>query len=791
MNLIATKSSDPCNGSLARLPGINVAGLLNADIGMARATEGYLKALQSLGLNLACKDLSHLASHVHLGPQERRFGESNPYPFNLICLNPPEMMGWIQNPLPDYLANHYNIGFWWWELPSFPEQWVESFNVLDEVWVGSSFVKSNLKRISPVPVTTISPFVWLNGKRDYDRGYFGLPDDEFLFLFAFDFFSDFERKNPLGLIAAFKEAFSSAEPVRLIIKCSYHKQFPAEFDRLRKELGKARITIIDRPMDRDEIEGLIAVSDCYCSLHRAEGFGLPLAEAMLSGKPVIATAWSGNMDFMTAENSYLVDYKLVPVSEHSNYPAGDLWAEASLSEAAQAMRAVFEDRAQCRHKASLGADFVRRNFGLDSVKSNLSRRLHELATISSRWPSSGRESRDESAWSVLHSERALLHNTSNLYCNEHESKNGITRGPIAQALSAFHGRVVRRALTPVLDAQTTYNVANIRLAESHNEQMHSLKTTVSTLKRMFLTSQSMSVSQIMQLQSRIEQLEKSMARLARVGDTLQALPGATEYGIEVFEPPAITGSDSRLKSETEIVESAPVLTPFTPSNVASLDLAQKQIMVSSLPWFHSMKLADGLVSNGTKSQEQLARESEAIFKYMPAGKSVIDVGAWDGFFSFEAKRRGASRVLATDHFSWVGEGWGRKDSFVLARELLEIEVEDMNIDPMDLGLENVGMFDVVLFLGVLYHLKHPLFVLEKVAGVCKEHLVLETHLDTDESDRPSMVFYPGAELAGDPTNWWGPNRICVTEMLKVVGFRQIEFTFHPDGRNRGIFHAFR
>jgi tRNA (mo5U34)-methyltransferase len=157
-----------------------------------------------------------------------------------------------------------------------------------------------------------------------------------------------------------------------------------------------------------------------------------------------------------------------------------------------------------------------------------------------------------------------------------------------------------------------------------------------------------------------------------------------------------------------------------------------------------------------------------------AGTSVLDIGAWDGFFSFEAERRGASRVLATDSFIWGGANPHQsRAGFDLARRALGSHVEDCTIDVMDLSPETVGVFDLVLFLGVLYHLKHPLLALERVYSVTADHLVLETHAERRPARRPAMVLYPGAELAGDPTNWWGPNVAAVEGMLTTVGFSRV------------------
>jgi len=156
-----------------------------------------------------------------------------------------------------------------------------------------------------------------------------------------------------------------------------------------------------------------------------------------------------------------------------------------------------------------------------------------------------------------------------------------------------------------------------------------------------------------------------------------------------------------------------------------------------------------------------------------AGRTVLDVGAWDGFFSFEAERRGAARVVATDSFCWHGPGWGTKAGFELARQALGSRVEDADIDVMDLSPERVGTFDVVLLIGVLYHLRHPLLALERVASVTRDLLILETVVDMVGVRRPAAAFYPGGELSDDETNWWGPNAPAVHGMLKDVGFSSV------------------
>lgn len=194
--------------------------------------------------------------------------------------------------------------------------------------------------------------------------------------------------------------------------------------------------------------------------------------------------------------------------------------------------------------------------------------------------------------------------------------------------------------------------------------------------------------------------------------------------------------------------------------------------VAKIKWFHTIDLGNGVITPGVGDFPNKLKKLG-----MPEdlrGMSVLDIGAWDGFFSFEAERRGASRVLATDSFCWGGEGWGTKAGFELAREALNSKVEDMEIDVLDISPEKVGIFDLVLFLGVFYHMRYPLLALERVFSVTGKQLILQTHVDMLECKRPVMAFYAGAELRKDPTNWWGANPAAVEAMLKTVGFQKVK-----------------
>ncbi len=206
----------------------------------------------------------------------------------------------------------------------------------------------------------------------------------------------------------------------------------------------------------------------------------------------------------------------------------------------------------------------------------------------------------------------------------------------------------------------------------------------------------------------------------------------------------------------------------TPHEIGLEDLKKE---VASIDWWHTIDLGHGIITPG---QDDTPAKLRAI--QMPedlSGMTVLDIGAWDGFFAFEAERRGAKRVLAIDSVCWKNRP-GAKDGFELARKVLRSRVEDLEMEVVDISRERIGAFDLVLFLGVLYHMRHPLLALERVSSVTKNLLILETAVDMSFSRRPAMVFYPGDELGGDSSNWWGPNRSAVEAMLRTVGFREVK-----------------
>jgi tRNA (mo5U34)-methyltransferase len=197
--------------------------------------------------------------------------------------------------------------------------------------------------------------------------------------------------------------------------------------------------------------------------------------------------------------------------------------------------------------------------------------------------------------------------------------------------------------------------------------------------------------------------------------------------------------------------------------------------VAAIPWYHRMALPGDVVTPGvTDAARALTR------LHLPDrldGLSVLDIGAWDGFYSFECKRRGADRVLATDHFVWTGHTWGTKAGFLLAREALGLDVEDQDIDVMDISPQTVGSFDLVLLLGVLYHLTDPLAAIRAAASVTERQLVIETETAMNWLPFAAGRLYPGRELNADGSNWWALNGAALEGLLHEGGFARTEVVF--------------
>jgi glycosyltransferase involved in cell wall biosynthesis len=248
----------------------------------------------------------------------------------------------------EFLKDRYVIGQWFWELEELPERYQRSFELVDEIWAPTLFIKEALEKKAPssVKVTHMQlPLVTPELDSSINRNSFGIGNG-YAFLFTFDLMSVLKRKNALGLIDAYCAAFSENDGAVLVLKTINGDKRLSELEKIRwRARSRKDIVIIDQYLAVQESASLMNLCDCYVSLHRSEGLGLTMAEAMLLGKPVIATAYSGNMDFMTEDTALLVPWEYTEVGDNAeSYPAEARWAEPDLSVASSMMRKLFQDR---------------------------------------------------------------------------------------------------------------------------------------------------------------------------------------------------------------------------------------------------------------------------------------------------------------------------------------------------------------------------------------------------------------------------------------------------------------
>ena len=327
--------------------GINVFGYLHAESGTGEAVRSTLRALKTSTVSVSAIDirLNNVSRMEEQPPVEA--SQEQKHDINLFHINADQAPVILENLGNENFTGHYNIGFWFWELPLFPSCFNDSFNKLDEIWVASSFCQNAISQQSPVPVVNIPLCIDLDVPKNIDRSALGLPQEGFIFLSIMDLMSIPERKNPVGVLEAFIRAFpKGSKDVYLVLKLSNMDRCPANVSNaINNYLHHPNIIVLDRYFQRAEINALLNVADCYFAMHRAEGFGLPIAESMHLGKPVIATGWSSNMDFMNINNSMPLKYELVELDrDHGPYEEGNVWAEPDIDHAVECLKRVYLDK---------------------------------------------------------------------------------------------------------------------------------------------------------------------------------------------------------------------------------------------------------------------------------------------------------------------------------------------------------------------------------------------------------------------------------------------------------------
>ena len=359
-------------------PGVNVLGHFCYPSGLRVSVEALVDSLKRAGVATSLRDIR---TDKKDDPCHLAFDGLEDFDITIIHTQPEPFFEevYARVDLAERTRRTYRIAYWYWEFDSIPDSWIEQAATVDEVWVATEFVAKGVRERLSIPVRTLFPGVKLGAYQRRDREYFGLERGKYTFLFTFHMMSIMERKNPLGLIRAFKSAFTRDEPVCLVLKTSFGDRHPAQIEELRRAAADSNITIIDQVYSSDEVLSLLDACDSYVSLHRSEGLGLTMAEAMLMGKPVIATNYSGNVDFMDDSNSLLVPYKLKKLGRPiPPYDADFEWAEPSIEVAAQLMRRVYENQAWARELGERAKTSAEKNLALDAAGHEMSSRLAEI-----------------------------------------------------------------------------------------------------------------------------------------------------------------------------------------------------------------------------------------------------------------------------------------------------------------------------------------------------------------------------------------------------------------------------
>jgi glycosyltransferase involved in cell wall biosynthesis len=354
-------------------------------------------------------------------------------------VNAPQLPELVERVGKEHFAGRYVIGQWAWEVDVVPDYWAQALGTVDEIWTYSTYVADIIAQVASVPVLTMP----LPVSRPVEFAPVApiAPAEGFVFLFTFDYLSTVRRKNPLGLINAFSAAFAPGEGPLLVIKSTNARFRPRERDMLRDAIAeRSDIVLADASLAPEELAALYARADCYVSLHRSEGFGLALAEMMVLGKPVIATRFGGNTDFMTHSNSYLVEFERANVGpEGEHYPAQGTWAEPSLEHAAALMREVWHDRDTAAERGARAKADIETQLNPMAVGVIARKRLQRISRLTGE--RAALAARNELPWPLTELDRMLRWDA------------GAQRG----GLRGFARRAVLRGMRPYTHQQRELN----------------------------------------------------------------------------------------------------------------------------------------------------------------------------------------------------------------------------------------------------------------------------------------------------------------------------------------------
>ena len=383
LKAIESKTGKPEPYEAGAFPeGINLYGFFRAENGLAQGVKHYARAIETAGIPHCFLNTDFLG---WLGQDDRswdgKLTAENRYAVNVVHINPDQWMEAVGMFPRAHFDRHYNIGVFLWELERIPRHWIPIFDQVDEIWAPSEFVASAVRKATEKPVTVIPYGIETPVTEGLTRKNFGLPEDDFLVLLMYNTNSYATRKNPGAAIRAFKEAFGEHPAgAKLVIKIN--NAIPEEIEDIRRWLPDPdSYVLMTERMDRERMNAMIRLCDAYISLHRSEGFGLIMAEAMSLGVPVVATNWSSNTEFMPEDAACMVGYEMVPVGNGYQFEAeneGLTWAEADSHQAAEYLRRLKEDPEYRERIGQAGQKVIRERLTTEKCAELIRERLKEV-----------------------------------------------------------------------------------------------------------------------------------------------------------------------------------------------------------------------------------------------------------------------------------------------------------------------------------------------------------------------------------------------------------------------------
>lgn len=365
--------------------GMNVVGFHQAELGVGESARCMVRAADAAGLAVAVVPLKLNC----LNPQgdatlAARLQEANPHGVNVIHVDAPQSRDLDHHHGPAFRAGKYNIAYWAWELPEFPDAWLEHAQYFDEIWCPSDFVREAIAAKLPHAVHTMPHAIGFARPSETTaaiRARFGLPADRFLFLFLYDLNSYSERKNPRAVLDAYRQAFPSAPNVGVVIKVHNRASNPDAWARLQAEVAEIPgAVLIAETLPRADIYALQAACDCFVSLHRSEGFGLAIAESMFLGKPVISTDWSASAEFVDETNGCPVRARLITLERNVGpYAKGQTWADPEVEHAAWWMRRLVAEPALREQLGARARATIEERYAPAVIGHRYRRRLEAIA----------------------------------------------------------------------------------------------------------------------------------------------------------------------------------------------------------------------------------------------------------------------------------------------------------------------------------------------------------------------------------------------------------------------------